>query len=107
MNDVLDAEQMKRLRGQVLEILYANHRAQRPRLDSLTLWGALRRLLWDLGRNDVRTVLQDLKRRGYVSYTTQRDKDTNRETMSQIMIEPKGTDLVEGPPPTDDAIRLD
>jgi hypothetical protein len=55
-------EQTKRLRGAILEVLNDNHRAQKPRLDLSVIWAVLQKLGHnDLFKNDLVTVLQDLR----------------------------------------------
>ena len=86
----------KRLRGAILELLRTNHDGQQSRFDSSALWSALvRGLGFDAGRHEVKTVLQDLCARGYVTYREKRDKETNEVSIWQIELTPRGRDILE------------
>lgn len=90
-----DVHQVRRLRGAVLELVYARHSEQQSRMDHVALWSMLRELQHDAGENDVLTVLQDLKDRGYLTFSEKKNRLTNRTEISLIQITPKGRDLVE------------
>jgi hypothetical protein len=92
----ISADAMKRLRGQILELVSENHQAQRTRLELITLWGVLVRLGFDVGRDDVITLLQDLREREYLRFDSTKDKWSNRVEISKIEITPAGRDLLEG-----------
>jgi hypothetical protein len=92
----ISADAMKRLRGQILELVSENHQAQRTRLELITLWGVLVRLGFDVGRDDVITLLQDLREREYLRFDSAKDKWSNRVEISKIEITPAGRDLLEG-----------
>ena len=92
-----NAARMKRLRGAVIKLLCTNHDAQHARFDATALWSALvRGLGFDVSKNEVKTVLQDLDGRGYAKFTAKRDLDTGEIYIMQIELCPKGRDLVEG-----------
>jgi len=100
-------EMTKRLRGASLEALDVNHRKQKQRLDLHVLWSLLKKLGYaDLAKNDLITVLQDLKDRGYVEFDQKRNEWTGEIRVSQIEIEPKGRDLLERTT-NDPAVQLD
>lgn len=91
-----DTGQIKRIRGGIVEVLYARHQAQQSRVDHVALWHILRDLGFDLGENDTLTQLQDLSDRGYVKYEAKRDRATNRLSISLIQLTARGRDLREG-----------
>lgn len=86
---------LKRWRGVVLELVYSGHRAQQSRLDYLALWGLMQDLGHDVGRNDVITICQDLKERGYLEFREEKNRWTNATELYEIRIMPYGRDLVE------------
>jgi hypothetical protein len=88
-------EQKRRLRGEVLKLLYENHEAQQSRMDEMTLTGVLERLRFDVSVNLIREILHDLKGRGFVSFDEQRDRVTGRSPIRQIQITPGGRDIIE------------
>lgn len=90
-----DTAQVKRIRGVIVEVLYARHQAQRSRVDHVLLWGIMRDLGCDVGENDVLTQLQDMSDRGYVRYDEKRDRRSNRMNLSAIQLTSKGRDLCE------------
>ena len=92
----LDAQQNKRLRGAILEILNTRHQAQQSRLDHVALWHVLLDLRFDLGENDLLTLLQDLYDRRLIAYEESRDRRTNRVSVFKLQLTPAGRDLCEG-----------
>ena len=92
----IDAAQNKRLRGVIIEVLYARHTAQLPRADHVLLWRSVRDLGCDVGENDVLTILQDLSDRECLRYSEKRNRATNRAEISMIQLTPRGRDLAEG-----------
>lgn len=92
----MDVDMTRRLRGEILKLVYENHRAQKTRLDDALLWSVLRRLMFDVNRNQVLTLIQDLGERGYLHFAQQKDDYTGRVWIRDIQILPTGRDLVEG-----------
>lgn len=90
-----DAIQTKRLRGAILELIVARHAAQLSHMDSIALWHLMLSLSFDLGENELLTLLQDLKDRQYLSFIEKKNRLTNRTEISRIAITPGGRDLVE------------
>jgi hypothetical protein len=86
---------LTRWRGIVLELVYDAFRKKEPRYDYVMLWGMMRKLGQDLGLNDVIFVLRQLQDRGYVDFTEEKNKFTNETRITDVVIEPKGCDLVE------------
>lgn len=91
-----DAENSKRTRGMIVELLYSRHIQQLSRADHVALWHMLRDLGADLGENDVLTQLQDLFDRGYVTFEQKKNRWTNRTEISLIQLTSKGRDIYEG-----------
>jgi hypothetical protein len=93
----MSPEQTKRLRGAILEVLNDNHRAQKPRLDLSVIWAVLQKLGHnDLFKNDLVTVLQDLKGRSYITFDLKREEWSGDIRVSKIEITPSGRDVLEG-----------
>ena len=92
----LDAQLNKRLRGAILEILNTRHGAQQSRIDHVALWHIMLDLRFDLGENDLLTLLQDLHDRDLLRYEENRDRRTNRVSVSKLQLTPAGRDLCEG-----------
>lgn len=91
-----DSAKMKHLRGTVLKLLRTNHDQQSSRFDSTALWSALvRGLGFDVSKNEVKTVLQDLQGRGYVRFQQKKDWSIGEVYITQIELCPKGRDLLE------------
>ena len=103
---LLDAQGKRRLRGMVLKLIYENHYGQKHRLDGITLHGVLERLHFDVSRNQVRTVLQDLKDRNLLRFTQEKDPDTGKISIRQIQVRPAGIDLQERTT-TDPAVEVE
>jgi hypothetical protein len=101
----IDAQQNKRFRGAILEILNTRHAAQQSRLDHVALWHIMRDLRFDLGENDVLWLCQDLRDRGLIAYEEKRDRQTNRVSLFKLQLCPAGRDLCEGTH-TDSAVHF-
>lgn len=103
----LPIAQIKRLRGLILELVYNGHRMQESRLDDLSLWGLVQDLGYsDVSKNDVVTLLQDLRDRKYLAYLQKRDTRTGLVEIKEIEITPTGRDLVEKSAAEDPAVVL-
>jgi hypothetical protein len=87
----------KRLRGAILELLCTNHDQQESRFTSSALWSALvRGLGFEASKNEVITMLQDLKARGYVEFALKKNDQDGEIRIFNIELCPKGRDLLEG-----------
>ncbi|MFQ5696272.1 MAG: hypothetical protein ACE5HB_09810 [Terriglobia bacterium] len=96
MSLLLTHEVKRRLRRVILQLVYENQESQRHRLDDITLHSALDRLHHDVSRNGVRTVLQDLRERGFLRFVSEKNVDTGKVALRKIEITPGGRDIVEG-----------
>jgi len=104
--DITQAENIRQLRATILRTVYDNHRQQQSRLRLVLLEGMLERLFFEVARNDLIAVLQDLKERGYLNFREDRDRYTRKVNIGEIQITPKGRDLVEKTE-TDEAVDFD
>jgi hypothetical protein len=97
---ILQAENIRNLRGTILQIVYDNHFARNSRLRVTPLHGALERLFFDVSEDELVTVLEDLKERGCLTFTRdeQKWKKSREVVIGEIQITPKGRDLVENVP---------
>src|SRR5258707_7234557 len=90
-----NAQVKRRLRGEILKLVYENHESQRSRLDSVTLAGVLERLGFDVYVNLVNEIVQDLGERQCVKFDEKKNPLNGRVTIRQIQILPRGRDAVE------------
>ena len=97
-------ERLRRLRWEILNLVYRNHHDQKPRLTDSIIFGVLERLHYDASLNEVRTLLQDMKGRGWLSYASEKDLDTGRTRIFKIEITPEGRDQVEDSDARDPAL---
>lgn len=86
---------LPRWRGVVLELVYDAFQKREPRYDYIMLWGMLRSLGQDLGLNEVIFVLRQLRDRGYLRFSENKNKWTNDTEITEIEIVPQGCDVVE------------
>lgn len=86
---------MKRYRAVILNLLEANHRGQKSRMDHIMLAMSMQSLGCGVGEYDVLTLLQDLCDRGYVRYDEKRNRLTNDTEISKIEITASGRDVLE------------
>ncbi len=91
----LEPKAARQLRGLILTLVYINHGRQASRLTSTVLRGTLQREGYQFTRNDVLTILQDLKDRDFVRYSQMRDGD-ERLFIFNVEITARGRDLVDG-----------
>lgn len=92
------AEKTKRLRGQILELLRARHDSRQSRMDSSELWSALvRGLAFDVSKDEVTTICEDLESRGYLKFElNQRLYDQKGERLyMRLELCPRGRDVLE------------
>jgi hypothetical protein len=88
-------EQLRRHRGVILQLVYVNHEEQGTNIDDVQLWALLSDLGYGVGQNYVLARLQSLSDRGYLKFTTQRNRITGRVAHSRIELTAAGRDLVE------------
>jgi hypothetical protein len=75
-------------------------------MDSTALWSALLRgLCFDVSKNEVKTLLQDLGDRGYLRFNRVLNHDTGDAYLVQVELTAKGRDLLEGTI-TDPAVEI-
>ena len=86
---------VKRWRGVIVELVYDGHRKQESRLDDLTLWGLMRDLLHDVSQSDVLTMLQDLKKMGFVDFRQERNNFSGEVRIREIELTGQGLLLAE------------
>lgn len=95
--EILKADFVRVLRAEILKAAYESHSLRLPRLSLVPLQTHLDRLHFDVSEDDLATVLEDLKDRGYVSY--ERDevawRKHRRLRIGKIQATPAGRDLVE------------
>ena len=90
-----NAQVKRRLRGEILKLVYENHESQRTRLDDVMLAGVLERLGFDVYVNLVQEILQDLGERACVKFDEQKNPITGKVSIRKIQILPRGRDVVE------------
>jgi hypothetical protein len=85
----------RRLRGVILQQIAGNHERQEHRLDDRTLTAVLEQLQYDVHRDLVQMLLQDLRERGMLSFIGDKNRKTGEISARKIEITPKGRDLLE------------
>lgn len=90
-----NAQIKRRLRGEILKLVYENHERQNTRLDDITLAGVLERLGFDVYVNLVQEILEDLCERGCVKYEEEKNRITGKKSLRKIQILPRGRDVIE------------
>ncbi|QHN04414.1 hypothetical protein FTO74_14355 [Granulicella sp. WH15] len=95
-NRLDDAVRDGRARGAILELVRRRHRAQNSRFDHVELWHMLRGIGIDVGENDVITYLQDLEVLELIEFATDKDRRTNRTSITHIQLCARGLRLLDG-----------
>jgi hypothetical protein len=82
--------QTRRRRGVVLKLIRSGHQTQLSRMDDFELWTILLKMGTAMGRDQVRTMLQDLQTLGYIDFASDLNEDTGKYEMSQIELTAAG-----------------
>jgi hypothetical protein len=85
----------RRLRGEILKLIYENGETQQARMDEMVLTGVLEGLRFDVHVNLVSELLRDLSERGLVKFEELRNRATGEPSIRQIQITPAGRDSIE------------
>ena len=89
------AVRKKRYRGAILQFVHTNREDQGSRMDDIQLWGLLQELNFEVGQNEVLSMLQDLESRQYLRFAVKKNRYSGRTEISQIELTSRGCDLVE------------
>jgi hypothetical protein len=84
----------RRRRGIILKLIREGHENQLPRLDDLELWTMLLKMAQTMGRDQVVTLLQDLRVLDYIDYKQTMNELTGRIELSQIELTAAGLRLM-------------
>jgi hypothetical protein len=84
----------RRRRGIILKLIREGHENQLPRLDDLELWTMLLKMAQTMGRDQVVTLLQDLRVLDYIDYKQTMNDLTGRIELSQIELTAAGLRLM-------------
>jgi len=84
----------RRRRGIILKLIREGHENQLPRLDDLELWTMLLKMAQTMGRDQVVTLLQDLRVLDYIDYKPTMNELTGRIELSQIELTAAGLRLM-------------
>lgn len=93
---IAQAEADRRLRGLILKLVIQEHRAQAHRMDGIQLVGVLDRLGYQVGSDTVLTLCQDMKKRGLIDFTEERNQYTGKVRILKIESLPRGWNVMEG-----------
>jgi hypothetical protein len=85
----------RRLRGEIVRILYLGDEARQARLDDLTLIAVLEKMQFNVYVDLVRELLHDLKERGFIDFAEERSRATGKSSLRQIRLTPAGRDIFE------------
>jgi len=91
------SDKIKSARGLILKAAY---REQKKRdevpLNDVNLRSFLQKLSFKFARNPLKDLLDDLRERGYLTFTVDTDEDTGYELYNNIRVTPAGRDIVLG-----------
>lgn len=82
--------QRQRRRGIVMKLIREGHENQMSRMDDLEMWGTLLRAGITMGRDQVRTMLQDLQVLGYIDFKSTFNEESGQRELSQIELSAAG-----------------
>lgn len=95
IEDRLEPKAARQLRGLILTMVYVNHNRQRTRLTSTVIGGTLHSEGYQFSRQDILTMIQDMRERGYLRFQSMRDDDSHL-FIFEIELTSAGRDLVDG-----------
>lgn len=101
-----EATRTARLAGRILCEVYENQKRQDSRYSHLHLHDFLEALHISVSENELITLLQDLKERGYLDFHQHKDRKTHEVFIREIQITPAGRDVALRRK-TDDAVRIE
>lgn len=103
----LAAQKARAFYTQLLRLVYNDtlKREAEP-LTHVLLWGAMRRLGFQVGQNRIKDALDHFRDRKWVTFTAQEDELTGAETYTAIKIAPDGRVALKGLKP-DETLEIE
>lgn len=102
----LDAEvellRLRRRRGIILKLIRGNHENQGSRMDDFEIWSMMLKIVTGVGRDQVRTMLQDLEVLDYVTFHSHHNENSGELELSQIELTATGLRFMIGRKSNDD-----
>lgn len=96
--------QSKRRRGTMLKFIRQGHEAQMARMDDWEMYVMMQDLGANMSRNQVLTMLQDLRVLGLVTFTDRFDEERERKVAECIELSALGVGLVTRRKNTDEVL---
>lgn len=102
----IDAEvellRLRRRRGIILKLVRGNHENQGSRMDDFEIWSMMLKIVTGVGRDQVRTMLQDLAVLDYIDFKSQHNPESGELELSQIELTAAGLRFMVGRKSNDD-----
>ena len=96
--------QKQRRRFTVLKLVREGHENQMSRMDDMELWVILLRLGVTMGRNQVRTMLQELEVLGYLDFKSAHNQASGELEINQIELTAAGVRFMDAGRSNDDIL---
>ena len=96
--------QAMRRRGIILKLVREGHENQLSRMDDFEVWAVLQKMGQTLGRDQVTTLLQDLRVLEYIDYKSKVNEFSGRNEMSQIELTAAGLRFMTAGKSNDDVL---
>jgi hypothetical protein len=94
----------QRRRGIILKLVREGHENQLSRMDDFEVWAVLQKMGQTLGRDQVTTLLQDLRVLEYIDYKSKVNEFSGRNEMSQIELTAAGLRFMTAGKSNDDVL---
>lgn len=96
--------QKQRRRFTIMTLVREGHENQMSRMDDLEVWTILLRLGITAGRNQVRTMLQELQVLGYLDFKSAHNPESGEVEISQIELTAAGVRFMDAGKSNDDIL---
>ena len=96
--------QTRRRRGIILKLVREGHENQLSRMDDFELWAMLLKMGQTVGRDQVMTLLQDLRVLDYLDFKQSTNEINGRTELSMIMLTAAGLRFVSTGRSNDDVL---
>jgi hypothetical protein len=93
---------LRRRRGIILKLIRGNHEYQGSRMDDFEVWSMMQKIVSGVGRDQVRTMLQDLEVLDYITFHSEHNVNSGELELSQIELTAAGLRFMTGRKSNDD-----
>lgn len=90
LNSEQELLRLRRRRGIILKLIRSNRQNQGSRMDDFEIWSMMLKMVTGVGRDQVRTMLQDLEVLDYITFQSAHNSNSGELELSQIELTATG-----------------